>query len=44
MRNPWLSKDMQPLGLSPGEKRDLLAFLHALTGPVTDAAPPPVLP
>jgi cytochrome c peroxidase len=43
-RNPWLSKDMQPLGLSPQEKRDLVAFMLALTGPITNADPPKSLP
>ena len=44
VRNAWLSKDVQPLGLSPQEKRDLIAFMQALTGPVTNADPPPALP
>ena len=44
VRNAWLSKDVQPLGLSPQEKRDLVAFMQALTGPVTNADPPPALP
>jgi cytochrome c peroxidase len=43
-RNPWLSKDIQPLGLSPSEKRDLVAFMEALTGPVANADPPKTLP
>jgi cytochrome c peroxidase len=30
--NPQLSPLMKPLGLSPEEKTDLLAFLKALTG------------
>ena len=42
--NPWLSKDMKPLGLSPQEKRDLVAFLEALTGPIANAEPPAALP
>ena len=29
-RNPYLAKEMRPLGLSDGEKADLLAFLAAL--------------
>lgn len=44
IRNQWLSKDMQPLGLSPQEKRDLVAFLEALTGPINNAEPPAALP
>ena len=44
VRNAWLSKDVQPLGLPPQEKRDLIAFMQALTGPVTNADPPPALP
>lgn len=44
VRNAWLSKDVQPLGLSAQEKRDLVAFLHALTGPITNAGPPASLP
>src|SRR5262249_9215164 len=32
--NPNLSKEMKPLALSAGEKRDLLAFLTSLTGEV----------
>lgn len=44
VRNAWLSKDVQPLGLSPQEKRDLVAFMQALTGPITNADPPPALP
>ena len=42
--NPWLSKDMKPLGLSAQEKRDLVAFLEALTGPTNNAQPPDSLP
>ena len=30
--NPHLDANMQPLQLSDGEKRDLLAFLQSLTG------------
>ncbi len=30
--NPQLSPLMQPLGLGPQEKTDLIAFLKALTG------------
>ena len=34
--NAWLSKDMQPLSLSAQEKRDLVAFMEALTGPIVN--------
>jgi cytochrome c peroxidase len=30
---------IQPLGLTPSEKRDLLAFLHALTGDLPVVTP-----
>ncbi|GIW40608.1 MAG: cytochrome-c peroxidase [Candidatus Binatia bacterium] len=43
-KNPNLSPEMKPLGLSEQEKRDLVAFLHALTGPVRNAEPPASLP
>jgi cytochrome c peroxidase len=42
--NPNLSKEMKPLGLSPQEKRDLIAFLASLTGEVRNATPPTELP
>ncbi len=42
--NAWLSKDMQPLSLSPQEKRDLVAFMEALSGPIANAEPPGELP
>jgi len=31
-RNPWLSSEMRPLGLTPAEREALLAFLLALDG------------
>jgi cytochrome c peroxidase len=37
---PGKSPLLQPLGLTPQEKGDLLAFLHALTGEVPTVAPP----
>ncbi len=43
-KNPWLSPLMQPLGLSEQEIDDLVAFMHALTGTVTNADPPESLP
>ncbi len=42
--NPWLSKEMRPLGLTEREMDDLLAFLHALTGEVQNVKPPQSLP
>ena len=42
--NPWLSKEMQPLSLSPQERIDLVAFMEALTGPVSNGEPPAALP
>jgi len=42
--NAWLSKDMQPLSLSTQEKRDLVAFMEALTGPVMNGEAPADLP
>ena len=42
--NPNLSPKMKPLNLTPAEKDDLLAFLLALTGEVTNLEPPAKLP
>ena len=44
VKNPNLSKEMKPLGLTPAEKRDLLAFLASLTGEVRNAEPPAEMP
>jgi cytochrome c peroxidase len=44
VKNPHLSADIKPLGLSMQEKLDLVAFMEALTGEVNNAAPPPSLP
>jgi cytochrome c peroxidase len=44
IKNPNLSADVKPLGLSPQEKLDLVAFMEALTGDVNNAAPPASLP
>ncbi len=45
VKNPWLSQDIHPLGLSAGEQADLVAFLHALTGQIDpEVARAPVLP
>jgi len=42
--NPWLSKEMRPLGLSDAEIDDLLAFLQALTGEVRERQVPAAFP
>ena len=34
--NPQLDPEIRPLRLTPQEKRDLLAFLRALSGKVED--------
>jgi cytochrome c peroxidase len=44
VKNPNLSADIKPLGLTPQEKLDLVAFMEALTGDVNNAAPPASLP
>jgi len=44
IKNQWLSQEMKPLNLSEQEIGDLVAFLEALTGEVTNAAPPESLP
>jgi cytochrome c peroxidase len=44
-QNPWLSKEIQPLNLTPEEQADLLDFLKALTGEVAaEVSSPPTLP
>lgn len=42
--NPWLSPEVKTFGLSPDEKRDLLAFLVALEGDKVVVAEPKRLP
>ena len=42
--NDNLSDEIKPLGLSQSEQRDLVAFMEALTGPVTNIAAPASLP
>jgi len=42
--NQWLSKEMRPLNLTAEEQADLLAFLQALTGPVTETTVPTSFP
>lgn len=43
-KNPWLSKDMRPLKLTPEEKKDLLSFLDALNGDPVDVPEPASFP
>jgi cytochrome c peroxidase len=41
--NPWLDKEIRPLGLSRQERDDLVAFMEALTGEVpAETGPPPL--
>ncbi|HWP66572.1 MAG TPA: cytochrome-c peroxidase [Candidatus Limnocylindria bacterium] len=42
--NPWLSKEIRPLGLTESEISDLVAFLEALTGEVTERTVPTNFP
>jgi cytochrome c peroxidase len=44
IKNPNLSKEIKPLGLSQQEKLDLVAFLESLTGDIQNAKPPASLP
>jgi cytochrome c peroxidase len=44
VKNPWLSKEIKPLNLTPQEVQDLVAFLEGLTGTVTNVDPPAELP
>lgn len=45
IKNPWLSKEIQPLNLSKQEQSDLVAFLRSLTGEIDqEVGKPPVLP
>jgi cytochrome c peroxidase len=44
LKNPQLSKEIKPLGLSRQEIGDLVAFLSALTGPVTNSELPASFP
>jgi cytochrome c peroxidase len=43
-KNPWLAKEMRPLGLTAEEKRDLVAFLEALSGEVSGTERPAAFP
>ncbi|MBI2883622.1 MAG: c-type cytochrome [Candidatus Methylomirabilis oxyfera] len=42
-KNPWLSREIQPLNLTAREQTDLVAFLQALTGEIAPqvSSPPP---
>ena len=45
VKNPWLSTDMKPLGLTAQERADLVEFMKALTGRIDpEVSRPPVLP
>ncbi len=45
VKNPWLSGDVRPLGLTALEQADLVEFMKALTGEIDPAvSSPPVLP
>ncbi len=45
VKNPWLSQDIKPIGLSGQQQADLVAFLRGLTGEIDpEIGRPPVLP
>lgn len=44
LENEWLDPDIQPLHLTAGEKRDLLAFMEALNSDPLETDPPKDLP
>jgi len=45
IKNPWLSSDVTRLGLAAQEQKDLVEFLHALTGEIDPGVgKPPTLP
>ena len=45
VKNPWLSSDVRPLGLTAGDQTDLIEFMKALTGEIdSEVGRPPVLP
>ncbi len=45
VKNPWLSSDMKPLGLTAQERADLVEFMKALTGRIDpEVSQPPDLP
>lgn len=44
-KNPWLSSDVKPLGLTDQEQKELVAFLNSLTGKIDpEVEKPPTLP
>jgi cytochrome c peroxidase len=40
VRRPSISPELRPLGLTAGERRDLVAFLESLSSPEPAVAPP----
>jgi hypothetical protein len=44
VKNPWLSSDMEPLGLTTQEQFELVEFMKALTGEIDTEASRPILP
>ena len=45
VKNPWLSSDIKPLGLTAQEQTELVAFLQSLTGKIDpEVGNPPTLP
>jgi hypothetical protein len=45
VKNPWLSADLKPLGLTAQEQADLVEFMKALSGEIDpEVSRPPVLP
>ena len=44
LQNEWLDPDIQPLNLTPAEKRQLLAFMEALNADPLEMDPPKDLP
>ena len=45
VKNPWLSSDMKPLGLTAQERADVVEFMKALTGRIDpEVSRPPDLP
>lgn len=45
IKNPWLSAEIKPLGLTAQEQTDLVEFMKALTGEIDpEVGRPPELP
>ena len=45
VKNPWLSSDVRPLNLTAQEQKDLVAFMHSLSGEIDpEVVKPPTLP